>query len=169
MIATFTKTRQTRVLYIISILAGGALFLVLFLHFRQVQVPVVNTEKSYEAIVTINSIDIPVVIADSNEEQEQGLSGTKSLEPGSGELFIFNTPGKYGFWMKNMNYSLDLIWVDENLNIIAISKDISPETYPEIFYPPSDVKYVLEVNSGFSAKHGITENQLLKISSNLSF
>jgi uncharacterized membrane protein (UPF0127 family) len=169
MIATFTKTRQTRVLYIFSIIAIGALLLVLFLRSRQAVAPVLNTQKSYDAIVTIGSVDIPVTIADSPQEQEQGLSGTDSLDEGSGELFVFNTVGKYGFWMKDMNYPLDLIWIDEKLNIVAISKDISPNTYPTIFNPPTDVKYVLEVNAGFSTKHGITENQLIKISSNLSF
>lgn len=163
------KTRQTRVLNIISILAGGALFLVLFLHFRSVSAPVVTLMKSHDAVVTIGSVSIPVSIADSPEEQEQGLSGTKELSTGSGELFVFNTPGRYGFWMKDMNYGLDLIWIDENLRIVAISRDITPQTYPTIFNPPTDIKYVLEVNAGFSTNNNIAENQLVTISSNLTF
>lgn len=169
MIATLDKTRQTRVLNTISILAGGALFLVLFLHFRPVSAPVVSTAKTYEAVVNIGSIAIPVIIADTKEEQEQGLSGTESLRVDSGLLFVFNVPGRHGFWMKDMNYALDLVWIDENLKIIAISKDITPQTYPTIFTPPEDVKYVLEVNAGFSTKNNITENQILTISTNLTF
>lgn len=165
------KTRQTRVLYIISILiAGGALVLVLFLHFRQtVDTVDIKPLIKYEYTISIGQLQIPVTIADTPQGQEQGLSGTISLDENAGKLFIFKDIGKYGFWMKDMNYSLDIIWIDENLKVIGISKDLKPETYPTIFYPPSAVKYVLEVNAGFSTRNNIAVNQLLTFSNNLSF
>jgi uncharacterized membrane protein (UPF0127 family) len=165
------KTRQTRVLYIISILiAGGALVLVLFLHFRQTSKPVdVKPLIKYDDTISLGQVQIPVTIADTPEKQEQGLSNTISLPENAGKFFVFKDIGKYGFWMKDMNYSLDIIWIDENLKIIAISKDLKPETYPTVFYPPSPVKYVLEVNAGFSTRNNIIVNQLLTFSHNLSF
>lgn len=165
----FTKTRQNRVLNIISILATGALLLVLFLHFRVTPAPIIKAHVGYDEVISINNVDIPVTIADTPQEQEQGLSGTESLAQNAGKLFVFKDIGSYGFWMKDMNYSIDIIWIDQNLKIIGISRDLKPETYPEIFYPPSDVKYVLEVNSGFSTMNNISINQLVTSFSNSSF
>ena len=168
MIATQTHNgRQTRVLYIISILAGGALFLVRLLHSRPVLAPL--APPVFEAIISSGSVDIPVTIADTTLELEQGLSGTVSLPPNAGKLFVFNTPGKYGFWMKDMKYSLDILWLDSSFRILSITDNISPESYPTVFYPPKSVQYVLEVNAGFSTEHNLSENQLLTLTNNLSF
>lgn len=174
MIATLLKkiidnTRKTRVLNTISILAGGALLIVLLLHSRVAESPLVTATSDYDALISIGTTTIPVTIADTDNEREQGLSGTPYLAGQTGKLFIFDAPGKYGFWMKDMAYSLDIIWIDADLRVVGISKDISPETYPEVFYPPTDVVYALEVNSGFSTQHDISVNQLLTFHSELTF
>ena len=163
------KIRQTRVLNTISILAGGALLLVLLLHSRVAESPLVTATSDYDALISIGATTIPVTIADTDTEREQGLSGTPYLPKETGKLFIFDTPGAYGFWMKDMAYSLDIIWIDEDMRVIGISKDISPESYPEIVYPPAPVAYVVEVNSGFSTQHDIRVNQLLTFHRELTF
>lgn len=168
MIATFTKTRQTRVLYVFSIIAIGALLLVLLLRSR-VGIKSQVVPKGYDGVLSTQNLSIPITIAETPEDQERGLSYTASLDKNTGKLFVFNTVGKYGFWMKDMNYALDLIWIDDNLKIIAINKDVLPESYPNIFYPPQDIKYVLEVNAGFSTTNNLSVNQLLTLTNNLSF
>ena len=70
-------------------------------------------------------------------------------------LFIFLIPDKYGFWMKDMKFSLDLIWMDKNLAIVDMTKNLSPETFPAVFSSSSPVKYVLEVNAGWSDRNKI--------------
>jgi uncharacterized membrane protein (UPF0127 family) len=168
MIATdLQKTRQTRVLYVFSIIAIGALLLVLLLRSRVATHVVVP--KGYDAVLSTQNLSIPVTIADTPEEQEVGLSYTSSLEQNTGKLFVFNTVGKYGFWMKDMNYSLDLVWIDKDFKIIAIDKNVTPESYPNIFYPPKEVQYVLEVNAGFSTANDLSVNQLMALTNNLSF
>jgi uncharacterized membrane protein (UPF0127 family) len=161
------KTKQTRVLNIIFSLAIGALFLVLLLHSREASAPL--AQPVYDATVSNGFTDIPVAVADTDEERELGLSGTAVLPQNAGKLFIFNAPGKYGFWMKDMRYAIDIIWIDESFRIVGIAEGILPGTYPEVFYPPSPVKYVLEVNAGFSTAHNLLENQLLTLTNNLSF
>lgn len=163
MIAKITQTRQTRVLNTISILAGGALLTVLFLYSGHKIKPTNSIPDGYDGLITTSSISIPVTIADTQSEQEQGLSDTLSLAPNTGKLFVFNTPGRYGFWMKDMHYGLDLIWIDKDFKVVGIDKGVTPETYPKIFYPPQEVGYVLEVNSGFSTIHDISLNQLLTL------
>ncbi|MBI2065143.1 MAG: DUF192 domain-containing protein [Candidatus Yanofskybacteria bacterium] len=119
-------------------------------------IPSINQfPKQNQSILSINGTNIKVEIADEPNEQSQGLSGRESLANDSGMLFVFPQPIITGFWMKDMKFSLDLIWIDERGKIIEITKNISPVTYPETFLPPSPIKYVLEVNAGWSDKNNI--------------
>jgi hypothetical protein len=112
--------------------------------------------------VKIAGQNIKVELALTPAQQEQGLSSRQGLAEGlaenTGMLFVFTNPGKYPFWMKDMNFPIDIIWLDENGNIVYIKKDARPELYPETYGPgPSDseAKYVLEVISGFSDKNNL--------------
>ena len=91
---------------------------------------------------------IKVFIAKNDADREQGLSDIKELPKAVGALFVFDKPGKYGFWMKDMNFPIDLIWIDANKNIVGVTKNALPKSYPFTFMPPSDVLYVLEMNAG---------------------
>lgn len=113
-------------------------------------------------------LKIPVAIADTPAERQQGLSGTQSLPQDSGMLFVFDTPNKPGFWMKDMKYGLDFVWLDSAMKIIDITHNVMPNTYPKVFYCsqptcPNDevgrVQYVLEVRAGFSTAHNLKMGQ----------
>lgn len=105
------------------------------------------------------NLSIPVSIAADEASRDQGLSGTSALATNSGKLFIFPRPGKYGFWMKDMNYPLDFIWISSDLKIVGITANVAADTYPKIFYPPTLVRYVLEVNAGFSTAQHLSVGQ----------
>jgi uncharacterized membrane protein (UPF0127 family) len=137
----------------------GALFVVLFLRFNQKkQEPMIqDIQGSY---IEINQHRITISIADTPKTQEQGLSDTLSLKPQTGKLFIFDHPSMYGFWMKDMHYALDFVWMDSSLKVVHTDSDVAPETYPQIFYPPEEVKYVLEINAGENKKFGISDGQV---------
>lgn len=122
------------------IIAIGALFGVLLLLHTYM-----STETSPS--IVIGDRRIPVSIADSEKERQIGLSNTKSLAQGTGKLFVFEEIGTYGFWMKDMSYPIDIVWVDQNYKVVSVTT-ITPESYPEVFYPSSEIKYVLELNSG---------------------
>jgi uncharacterized protein len=98
---------------------------------------------------------VQVGIANTPAEQQQGLSDTSALGSDQGLLFVFSTADTYGFWMKDMNYPLDMIWFDQNFNIVDITRDATPESYPKVFYPSQKVLYVLEVNANFTSAHGL--------------
>jgi len=93
--------------------------------------------------------------------RERGLSGRTSLSKDSGMLFVFPNAGVYGFWMKDMHIALDMIWISADQKVVGVTPGVTPETYPEIFYPPADVVYVLEVPSGTAAEYGITTGTVL--------
>jgi len=93
---------------------------------------------------------VKVDLALTDAEQTQGLSGRKDLAKNEGMLFVFNKPDKYLFWMKDMNFPIDIIWISDDMRVVYIKKDARPELYPETYGPNTDAKYVLEVPSGFS-------------------
>ncbi len=128
------------------------LFLVIFFIFTWKQRFQVGNNINY---VKIGNLELKVDIANTNETREKGLSGKKELKENEGMLFIFEQPSKNYFWMKDMNFPIDIIWLDENLKVIYIKKDATPESYPESFGTDQNSKYVLEVVSNFSDKNNI--------------
>ena len=117
-----------------------------------------NTDQSDQNIqksLKIGEQVIEIDIADTATERNLGLSGRKSLGENQGLLFIFETPALYGFWMKDMLFSIDIMWIDEQKKIVHIESDVSPETYPKSFTPSVPAKYVLEVRTGFAKEKGI--------------
>ncbi len=106
-----------------------------------------------KAMITVAGHRLEVEVADEPQEQSQGLSEREELAQDQGMLFIFPAPAKPGFWMKDMKFAIDIIWINEKGEIIGITKNISPNTFPEVFYPPSKIKYVLEINAGWSDRN----------------
>lgn len=144
--------------YVILILGaiGAATLVMLFLHFR-----LINKQQIYNQTLMASDLAIPVSIASTPAQQQQGLSGTAALPSNAGKLFIFDTSGNYGFWMKDMNYGLDFVWIDSAMKIAAITPNVAADTYPKIFYPPQPIQYVLEVNAGFSTQYNLKVGQQL--------
>ncbi len=115
----------------------------------------VKLENKSIQFVKIARQMIKVDLALTETQQEQGLSGRKSLADDAGMLFIFPQPSKYFFWMKDMNFPIDMIWFDENFKVIYIKKDALPSSYPKSFGPNVDNRYVLEVSANFSEKNNL--------------
>jgi uncharacterized protein len=111
--------------------------------------------------VTVGSQLIYARVADDDQSREKGLSGTSPLGEAEGMLFVFDVPGRWGMWMKDMKYSLDMVWMDSNKKIIYLAQNVSPDTYPKVFLPDNEALYVLELPAGFIAKHGVTTGQVV--------
>jgi len=97
-------------------------------------------------------------IADSDEEMVKGLSDRKNLDENKGMLFIFEEKGKYSFWMRNVNFPLDIIYISDD-TIVDIVRNAEPkkegDTEIPVFEPKEEANYVLEINGGLSDKHKI--------------
>jgi uncharacterized protein len=113
--------------------------------------------------INLGSTPLTVEVSDTTALEAQGLSGRDSLPPDTGMLFAFAKPDTYGFWMKDMKFSLDLIWIDPNMQIIKIDQNLAPDTYPQAFLPPAPVEYVVEVPAGFAQGHSLKVGQNLSI------
>lgn len=108
------------------------------------------------SIVTIDEQPIVVTVANTPELRERGLSGTANLPKGEGMLFVFPYSSAWGIWMKDMNYALDILWIDQSGSIIYMEENVTPESYPEVYRPDKSALYVLEVPAGFIASNNIT-------------
>jgi len=110
-----------------------------------------------ERVIEIANRDVTVVVADSMIERQRGLSGKVTLEEDTGMFFIFPEEGTHGIWMKDMNFPIDIIWLDEELRIVHIEEKVVPETYPEVFTSDEDALYVVELMSGFVEQYAVHE------------
>jgi uncharacterized membrane protein (UPF0127 family) len=99
--------------------------------------------------------DFSFEIVSTPEAREQGLSGRADIPSNYGMLFVFEIPGRYGFWMHEMLTAIDIIWLNEDGSIVGIESNVSPDTFPQTFVPPVPVRYVLETRAGESARLGL--------------
>lgn len=115
-----------------------------------------NHEQGIQKVKIVDEV-VKVYVVDTPGTRAQGLSGREGLAKDEGMLFIFENPGVYAFWMKDMNFPIDIIWFDEFGKVVYIKNNATPESYPENFVPPKEKtsKYVLEVFSGFSLMHNL--------------
>lgn len=107
-------------------------------------------------ILKINQTTILAEIADTPIKKFKGLSNRDFLPENQGMLFIFEKPDYYSFWMKEMLFPLDFIWI-RNGQIVEMTENIKPEDYqpPKFLTPKEKVDLVLEVNAGFIEKFKI--------------
>ena len=85
-------------------------------------------------------------VASSNSSRTLGLSGRKELARDQGMLFDFGQAGEYCMWMKDMRFSLDMLWLNDNKEIVYMIENVTSDTYPKSFCGPQSARYVIEVN-----------------------
>lgn len=118
--------------------------------------------------IVINDSKIKVEIADTKAKRNRGLGGRQSLASDGGMLFVFDREDKYPFWMKGINFPLDLVWikgdqvVDILPNIPSPTKGTGDESL-QIYRPKEEVDKVLEVNAGTSEKLNIKVGDTIKL------
>jgi uncharacterized protein len=140
------ETMHKTMLLVISLFILVAIIGSLYTYF-------VNGKKAEFKEIKINNNTFQVEIVDTIISQTKGLSGRESLDEGKGMLFVFPKHAMRSFWMINMNFRLDIIWIKDGI-IVGIAKDTVPlklnNEKAKIYYSPEPVDMVLEINSGLS-------------------
>ena len=120
--------------------------------------------------IKLDDKTLEVQIADSDSLRARGLMFQNELPYNEGMLFVFDGSDTRPMWMLNMQFNLDIIWFDEDTNVVAIEKDVPPcRTTVEVVacrengVSGDNAKYVLEVTAGFVDKFNITENSKMEI------
>ena len=110
----------------------------------------------------LGGVRMVVELADDTLERVRGLGGRLGLNQLAGMLFIFETDGQPSFWMKDMRFPIDIMWLDDTGRVTEITENVSPNTYPQIFKPSQPIRYVLELNARFADNFNIKVGDSLK-------
>ena len=120
---------------------------------------VLNTNVFFAANMTrlasINGATLWLEEVSTPSTMQRGLSRRAVLPENSGMIFDFGTMGYQKMWMKDMNFSLDFIWIDDQSNVVGVRENVSPQTWPETFATERPARYVVEVNAGWIARHAV--------------
>jgi uncharacterized membrane protein (UPF0127 family) len=116
---------------------------------RQAQSLLTNTATTHVA-VRLHNIKINSELARTSAEQAHGLSGRPGLGELDGLLFVFPEEVTPAFWMQDMLFPIDIVWLNKNWQVVGMVKNFRPDSYPQTVEPPVPVHYVLEVNAGLT-------------------
>ncbi len=117
-----------------------------------------NTNNNLQSTqVKILRLKVNADVASDANSRAIGLGGRESLAKDTGMLFAFESEAKHSFWMKNVKFPLDIIWLDKDKKVVHFVKNAQPDTGGalEIYTPPQKAYYVLEVNGGMIDEFGL--------------
>ena len=152
----FLKIFTENLFYKILILSCLILFFIYATHY-------IN-KKPNNLEITFGSTTIYAQVADTENKRSLGLSYTQKIGENAGMLFVFPDSAIRNFWMRDMYFDLDMLWLDENKQVVGFFENVSKDSYhakdpslSKIYHSPDNTKYVLEVNAGTISKF---ENRL---------
>ena len=96
-------------------------------------------------------------LAVTDEARQQGLMYREKMAENQGMLFVFEGEDIHAFWMKNMRFAIDIIWLDSQKRIVHLESSVPPcagGPCPS-YVPKSSAMYVLELDSGAAERHGL--------------
>jgi len=129
---------------------------------------VLSDLDGYQKLTLPNNQVIWAEIADTHEQQAKGLSGRNNLANNFAMLFVFDKESYRNFWMPDMNFALDIIWLDEDYRVVDITENVQPMPGRDLDDLPrytnqNPAQYVLEVNAGFSEDNKLSEGDLIRL------
>lgn len=158
----FSRSFLNTVIFIVGFVAGITVATLYYLNRIQAVTDKVNIKIGEQYIVA--------EMAKTAAEREKGLGGRASIGLNEGMFFMFDEPGSYGFWMKDMRFPIDLIWIS-NGKIVGFEENMqppsdlnAPDSTLKNYLPPKPVDRVLELHAGrvFLLRAAVGENVLVK-------
>lgn len=131
--------------------------------YKVCEVPLIEKWVRHDATILMPKGALTVEVANTKASRELGLSFRKKIERTEGILFVFEHPGRYGFWMKDMHFPLDIIWINQNGVVVWVERNVAPDSYPSVFMNQADASYVLEMSAGLSEEFGVYLGTKVKI------
>ena len=111
----------------------------------------------YVKVFFPDGFSVAAELAVTDEERQQGLMFREKIAEDQGMLFIFEDEELHSFWMKNMRFAIDILWLDQERRIVHLEPRVPPcPADPCPSYPPArPASFVLEIQSGAAEKHGL--------------
>lgn len=110
-------------------------------YFKKIQ----DKKNKQDNVISLGKCDISIETADNDELRRLGLSNRDSLCENCGMLFLFEKENNYSFWMKDMRFPIDIIWLRDD-KVVDISQDISHKSR-NVHTSKEKVNKVLELNA----------------------
>ena len=133
-----------------------------------------STPSIVGPLVNVGDTVFQVELALTADQQVQGLSGREVLAPGTGMLFVYERESRYTFWMKEMRFPLDMVWIGADCKVVDVTLDAPPpepgqslDQLPR-FSPITPAQFVLEINAGVSAASGIESGDPVEFTGDLA-
>jgi uncharacterized protein len=121
----------------------------------------VRSGNGYRQVnVSVNGQVLIADIAATDEQIVKGLSVKNTLAENEAMLFVYDNEAQYTFWMKNMKFPIDIIWIDADKTVVHIEHNLQPcssDLLCPTYKPVDDSLYVLETVAGFAEKHDIAK------------
>jgi len=119
--------------------------------------------------IKIGSLELKAYLACTEKEQEKGLGDRSSISNSDAMLFVFSEPSSRTFWMKDMLFPIDLLWLDSSGRVVGFENNMPPPTTSNLdelrSYPsPGAVSYVLEGNASLIEMSGVSKGSLVVFS-----
>lgn len=142
--------------------------LAIFLLFLILAFLLISNSNSERIQICFDNTCIYAEVARTDEEKRLGLMYRKNLDSDSGMLFPYKDEVMPAFWMKNMNFPIDIIWIDKYKKILYIHENVQPckTEICESYIPEKPIMYVLEVNANFSHKNNLNIGKEVKFNLN---
>lgn len=125
------------------------------------QEQIISGSDSYPQVnVTVNHQILIADISATNELRTKGLSVKDALAEDEAMLFVFDVEGEHRFWMKDMKFPIDIIWISSDKIVVGIENNLQPchsGGLCSIYEPDGNSVYVLETVGGFASKYGIVK------------
>lgn len=110
-------------------------------------------------------VNICVSIVQTEEDRAKGLSGAESISENEGMLFVYDDNVRVGYWMKDMLFPLDIIFLAEDGSVVDIKNDLQPcekEANCPVYTPEKAFMYTIEVNGGFADENDINVDDIVR-------
>ncbi len=155
-----------RNIYVVGPIAIIALVICYAVFYKKSSIP--NENLPLTETISTPGGTIFVRVAQTNSEQQMGLSGFKTIYEDQGMLFPFSKSGIYPFWMKDMNFPLDMVWlkhipkspyvpqVGDYYQVVMVTQNALPSSYPQAFQTTTPIDAVLEINAFSAEKFGLS-------------
>ena len=119
-----------------------------------------STDNKYlKAKVTVKDFELNADVPMTNELLSKGLAVKSQLKENEAMLFVFEEMARHSFWMKDMKFPIDIIWLDSNGKVVHIEQNLQPcvSVFTCTSYSPdTDSQYVLETVAGFTQRHNVS-------------
>jgi uncharacterized protein len=119
--------------------------------------------------ITVNGKNLIADVSATNEQRTKGLTVKNTLTENEAMLFVFENEANHKFWMKDMKFPIDIIWISDDKRVVDIENNLQPcnsGPFCSTYEPDGDSLYVLETVSGFAQKYGVAKDTLVEFELN---